>query len=799
MALVGEALLSGSIKLLCDKIASGQFMDFFRARRLNHSLMDKLKVTLMTLHAVLDDAEEKQIVNAAVAMWLDELKDAVFDAQDLVDEMDTEALRRKVKDQTKQTQVCNFLSTSLSPFNYKGMNGRIKDLFQRLEHLAEQRNRLDLREGVGRKVSQRTPTTSVVEEGFCPYGRDTDKEKLKTLLLPSDNESSSNFSVVPIVGMGGVGKTTLAQLLYNDEQVKEHFDIHAWVCVSEQYDALRVIKTLTFVLGKSTGSNIGELRELSHLRGKISILNLQNVVGAFDALLRDKKDLNEVELAWGYEVSNDFVKKKHVLERLQPPVNLVKLTIKWYGGTSFPNWVGDSSFSNLQVMRLSGCSDCSSLPPVGRLPALKELYVGGMTSITSVGVEFYGGNQPFQSLEKLEFVYMPKWEEWLPSPSGGESPDFPRLKELILDQCPKLRGYLPTHLPSLVNLGVYRSNVLHWSMETLPSLQKLDIDIVGGKEWLPQMVRNSNCLQSMTLSFCSSLLSLPTNGLPTTLTSLRISYCKKLEFLSEMMAKLTSLQSLRLSNSCDSLSSFPLGIFPKLSSLEICSCRNLKSLSVEGGADENLSRLNSLRIETCPNLVAFPDGGLPTPNLTSFYVSGCKSLKLLPDRMHTLTALQELSISCLPNVVSFAQGGLPPNLQSLSISDCNRLRPSVEWGLQGLVSLRQFRVSRESKDLLETLLNEQLLPASLHTLQISSVWNLKSLAGKGLEHLTSLQHLQIEWCGSLKFLPKEGFPASLSYLNIRRCPSLKKRYLKKRYENVARIPCVKIDGEVNIL
>nr|XP_028955216.1 putative disease resistance RPP13-like protein 1 isoform X1 [Malus domestica] len=96
------------------------------------------------------------------------------------------------------SQVCNFLSTSRIPFNYNGMNGRIEELFQRLEHLAEQRNRLGLREGIGRKVSQRTPTTYVVEEGFCPYGRDKDKEKLKTL---SDNESSSNFSVVPIVGI----------------------------------------------------------------------------------------------------------------------------------------------------------------------------------------------------------------------------------------------------------------------------------------------------------------------------------------------------------------------------------------------------------------------------------------------------------------------------------------------------------------------------------------------------------------------------------------------------------------------
>ncbi|XP_070674147.1 putative disease resistance RPP13-like protein 1 isoform X4 [Malus domestica] len=51
----------------------------------------------MTLHAVLNDAEEKQIINPAVGMWLDELKDAVFDTKDLVDEMDIEALRRQIR------------------------------------------------------------------------------------------------------------------------------------------------------------------------------------------------------------------------------------------------------------------------------------------------------------------------------------------------------------------------------------------------------------------------------------------------------------------------------------------------------------------------------------------------------------------------------------------------------------------------------------------------------------------------------------------------------------------------------
>ncbi|XP_070674733.1 putative disease resistance RPP13-like protein 1 [Malus domestica] len=1152
MALVGEALLSGSIQVLCEKI-SGEFIDFLRARRLDHSLVGRLKVKLMTLKAVLNDAEEKQIVDRDVGMWLDELKHAVMDAEDLVDEIDTEASRCKAKDQTKKTQVLNFLSTSRKPFNYKGMNGRIEVLFNKLEDLANQIDILRLIGGVvGGKVSRRTPTTSVVEDGFCTYGRDGDKEKLKALLLLSDNESSSNFSVVPIFGMGGVGKTTLAQLLYNDEQVTEHFDTNAWVCVSEQYEGLRVIKTLieeitkkpcdnlemnslevqlrqqligkrfllvlddlwnenygdwdrhelfsrmgqrearnenhgahpdlveigkeiarkcnglplaaktlggllscnldykewnhilnsnlwdpphadsvlpslrlsyhylpahlkrcfaycsifpkdyefekenvillwmaeglipqsesekameevgeryfnellsrslfqrprldqpsftmhdlindlamfvsgefclrldqknshevpervrhlsymrgkfdtspkfeplegvkclrtffpaslapyyrwdheyvsnkvlddllpaqkclrafslsrykniihlpysicnhihlryidlsyttikrlpdtvctlynlqtlllkgcsslvelpadmrklihlrhldiggtnikempvhmgrlkslrtltAFVLGKSSGSSIAELRELSHLGRKISILNLQNVVGAIDALLKDKKNLNEVELSWGRVVSNDSVKERYVLDRLQPSVNLVKLTIRFYGGISFPNWVGDSSFSNLQVMRLSDSGNCSSLPPVGQLPALKELYVERMKVVKSVGVELYGGNQPFQCLEKLEFWEMPEWEEWLPSPSGGESPDFPRLpslKTLDVYKCEVLHENRASNtlnteslrgsLEKLTIMGCPGLSLLLESTDTLPSLQMLFIKFVGGKEWL---AHNSNRLQSLSLDECSSLLSFPTNGLPTPLTSLHLVNCKKVEFLSrEMMAKLTSLQSLLLFKSCDSLRSFPLGIFPNLSSLSIVGCQNLESLSVEGGADENLSHLNSLSIWGCRNLVSFPDGGLPTPNLTFFHVYNCENLKLLPDRMHTLTALQRLEISSLPNLVSFPDGGLPtPNLTYFSVDHC---------------------------------VNLKLLPDRMHT-------------------LTALQTLLIRSLPNLVSFPEGGLPTpnltffSVGYINITHLPDsignhMHLRYIDLSYTTIKRLP-----------
>ncbi|KAM1781506.1 hypothetical protein ACFX11_040077 [Malus domestica] len=106
-ALIGEAFLSASIQVMCDKIGSGEFLDLFRGKKLDRSLMEKLKLTLLTLHAVLNDAEEKQIAIPDVGSWLDELKHAILDAEDLLDEIDAEALRSKVEAeyQTKKTQV----------------------------------------------------------------------------------------------------------------------------------------------------------------------------------------------------------------------------------------------------------------------------------------------------------------------------------------------------------------------------------------------------------------------------------------------------------------------------------------------------------------------------------------------------------------------------------------------------------------------------------------------------------------------------------------------------------------------
>uniref|UniRef100_A0A7N2LPD1 Uncharacterized protein n=1 Tax=Quercus lobata TaxID=97700 RepID=A0A7N2LPD1_QUELO len=191
-----------------------------------------------------------------------------------------------------------------------------------------------------------------------------------------------------------------------------------------------------------------------------------------------------------------------------------------------------------------------------------------------------------------------------------------------------------------------------------------------------------------------------------------------------------------------------------------------------------LTRFNSLEFNSLP-ASHFHHFGPPFVNFLQFYVPA-EGLPLLEGLlrvhedftngfrggMHTLLpSLLYLKLWFCPELESFSEGGLPSNLQILEIVSCEKLfLRRMEWGLQSLHSLREIRIWYDGREV-GSFPEEALLPPSLISLDIS-FQHLTSLNGRGFQHLTLLKQLEIFDCDNLPRLPEEGFPASLSILDI---------------------------------
>ncbi|CAA2955138.1 Hypothetical predicted protein [Olea europaea subsp. europaea] len=254
---------------------------------------------------------------------------------------------------------------------------------------------------------------------------------------------------------------------------------------------LTSLRTLSKMIeSKSSGMRLKELGNLSVLQGEILIEELQNVMNvqeAMDVTLMDKTSLKEIRLAWSqdFDDSRDKTLEFGVLNVLKPLENLSRLEIDYYGGENFSNWIGDSGFFNLAKISFNFCKNCRTLPPLGKLPLLRDLSIRGMDQVKVIGAEFYGsrghGELPFPSLNSLTFEDMENWEEWLGVAQEVSVIEFPQLCKFYIRRCPKLVSLSNILLPSLCELEVQsvREVVLN-HMHHLESLTQLRLTRIFG-------------------------------------------------------------------------------------------------------------------------------------------------------------------------------------------------------------------------------------------------------------------------------------------------------------------------------
>lgn len=238
---------------------------------------EAMKETVYAIRATLLDAEAKE-TNHQVGIWLQRLKDVLYDADDLLDELSTEALKREIVTRNKMAKKVRifFSKSNQVLFNLK-MGHKMKDIRTRLHDINEDKNILGLINNpidLAPVYKERKQTHSYVPEDEI-IGREEHRDLILRYLL--NPNVKSRFSVIPIVGLGGLGKTALAQLVYNHRDVQTHFELKRWVCVSDEFDVKQISEKIfgEAITKKEMEQVQKDVREL--IKGKRFLVVLDDV------------------------------------------------------------------------------------------------------------------------------------------------------------------------------------------------------------------------------------------------------------------------------------------------------------------------------------------------------------------------------------------------------------------------------------------------------------------------------------------------------------------------------------------
>ncbi|GKU96933.1 hypothetical protein SLEP1_g10114 [Rubroshorea leprosula] len=244
---MAEALVSTLLQQITTIICAGALEEVRLLKGVKEDLR-KLKFNLTSIKALLEDAEQKQIPDKTVQLWLDRLQEESLDMEDALDEWRTVLFYRLTDGAENasflQRKVCLFLRcfSFRRVYRYHGVARNIKEINERLDEIANDRVRYQLTDTPSRLLRRKESTSFIDESNIV--GRDEVKKEIIGHLLCGTSKEGESYQTISIVGLGGIGKTTLAQLIYNDEEVKQHFTIRIWAYVSDISDQSKVAKTI---------------------------------------------------------------------------------------------------------------------------------------------------------------------------------------------------------------------------------------------------------------------------------------------------------------------------------------------------------------------------------------------------------------------------------------------------------------------------------------------------------------------------------------------------------------------------
>ncbi|XP_039798747.1 putative disease resistance protein RGA4 isoform X2 [Panicum virgatum] len=284
MAEVLATMVVGPLVSMVKDNASSYLLDQYKVMEGMEEQHEVLKRKLPAILNVITDAEEQAAAKREGAKaWLEKVRKVAYQANDVLDEFKYEALRRKAKEEGHYEALgmdVIKLFPSHNRFVFRlTMANKLHKILQEIDVLIKEMNDFGFRSkpGPSEPINYlRQNNSDIIDPvNIAKESRAQEKKDVVDRLLAQ--ASSPDLTVLPIVGMGGLGKTTLAQLIYNDPDIQKHFELRLWVCVSDNFD----VDSLADRIVKENGYNASESSALAKLhnvvKGKRYLLVLDDV------------------------------------------------------------------------------------------------------------------------------------------------------------------------------------------------------------------------------------------------------------------------------------------------------------------------------------------------------------------------------------------------------------------------------------------------------------------------------------------------------------------------------------------
>ncbi|CAJ1912000.1 unnamed protein product [Sphenostylis stenocarpa] len=713
---MAECFVFDIAESLLRKLASYVYEEASRAYGVYEDLRG-IKDTLLIVKGVLLDAEEKKEQKHGLREWLRQIQNVCFDAEDVLDEFECQNLRKIIVKASGSTRmkVGHFFSSSNSLVFRLKMSRQMKQVRSRLDKIAVDGNK------------------------FCLERIDVDNRLVQRREMTYSHVDASggdkSLSVIPIVGIGGLGKTTLAKLVFNDKRMDEHFQLKMWVCISDEFNIRQiVVKMINSASANASASAIA----LAH-QENIKNLDIEQLQSRLRHKLSGQKFLLVLDDVW-----NDNRAKWIELKDLIKVGAVGSKILVTTRSNSIASMMGTVPSYVLEGLSMENCFSLFNKW------AFKEGEEKKYPSLVEIGKEIVKkcrgvplavrtlGSSLFLNfnLERWEFVrdhgiwnLKQEKDDILPALklSYDHMPSYLRHGFAFFSLYPKNYGFTSAEIANLwVSLGLLRSQV---GSQKLENAARQRIDELYSRSFLEDFqdfghlyyFKVHDLVHDLALYVAKEDILLVNSGTRN---------------IPEQVRHLSVVEN-------DSLSH---ALFHKSKSVRTI-LFPIEGMGVDSDAllDAWITRYNFLRIldvsdssfETLPNSIA------KLEHLRALSLENNRKIKRLP---RSICRLQ--------------------NLQFLSLRGCVELE-TLPKGLGMLINLRNLFITTKQSILSE---DEFASLRNLHTLSFEFCDNLMFLF-RGAQQLGSLEVLIVQSCRSLKSFPFHILP-KLEVLFVIRCEML---------------------------